>query len=148
MQDSMLWLGILYDMSQSLIHKFPMVILTGNSGDEKAWKFVRQRTTIFDNSFCVLYKSLTPLTEDVIVVLLQHASACKTMYYGVINQFRDSLLQSDTELTTELARKVSDERQRFHDVFDQLLTKCARDFLTMTQESQLNYRKLKFESIT
>lgn len=141
MRDSMLWLGILCEMSQSAIQKYPMIIFTGNCGDEKAWNFIRQRTVIFDNSFRVLYKSLTPLAENVVVVLLQHASACKTMYYGVINQFRESLSQSNPEIITELARKVSEERQRFHDVFDQLLTKCGRDYLTMTQESQLNYCK-------
>lgn len=141
MRDSMLWLGILCEMSQSAIQNYPMIIFTGNCGDEKAWNFIRQRTIIFDNSFRILYKSLTPLAEDVVVVLLQHASACKTMYYGVINQFRESLSQSNHEIITELARKVSDERQRFHDVFDQLLTKCGRDYLTMTPESQLNYCK-------
>lgn len=144
MRDSMLWLGILCDMSQSAIQKVPSVLLPGNSGDEKAWDFIRQRTVIFDRSFSVLNTSLTPLTADVVVVLLQHASACKTMYFGCINQFRDSLSQHNVNLVLELAKKVSDERKRFHGTFDQLLAKCARDFLTMTLECQLNYRKSKF----
>jgi hypothetical protein len=146
LRDSMLWLGILCDMSQSATHKVPAVILPGNSGDEKAWDFIRQRTVIFDRSFRVLYNSLTPLAEEVVVVLLQHASACKTMYLGVINQFRDSLSQHNVELIIERARKVSDERQRFHGVFDQLLAKCARDFLTMTLADQLNYCKSNLAS--
>ncbi|KEF59034.1 uncharacterized protein A1O9_03877 [Exophiala aquamarina CBS 119918] len=139
MQDSMLWLGILCDMSQSAIQKCPSVLLPGNSGDEKAWDFIRQRTDIFERSFGVLNNSLTPLPEDVVVVLLQHASACKTMYFGCINQFRDSLSQHNLDLISVLAKKVSDERKRFHGAFDQLLTKCARDFLTMTLECQMNY---------
>lgn len=143
LRDSMLWLGILCDMSQSATHKVPSVILPGNSGDEKAWDFIRQRTVIFERSFRVLNNSLTPLAEDVVVVLLQHASACKTMYYGVINQFRDSLSQRNVELIVERAGKVADERQRFHGVFDQLLAKCGRDFLTMPLASQLNYCKSK-----
>jgi len=137
----MLWLGILCDMSQSAIQKSPSVLLPGNSGDEKAWDFIRQRTVIFDRSFRILNSSLTPLPADIVVVLLQHASACKTMYFGCINQFRDSLSQRNVDLILDHALKVSDERKRFHGTFDQLLAKCARDFLTMTLESQLNYGK-------
>lgn len=139
MEDTMFWLGVLHDISRSIMHRLPSVILPGASGDKKVWDFIRQRTVIFDQSFRALRSSPLPLSHDITMVLLQHASACKTMYYGVISQFFDAVIHHNAELREETAQRVLDESRRFHDVFDQLLALCARDYMTLTPDSQLHY---------
>lgn len=139
LQDSIYWLGVLCDSSRSLIRQSPPVLLPGRSGDRRVWDFIRQRTVIFDQSFRVLHSSPLPLPADVIVVVLQHASACKTMYLGVLNQFCDAAFYHKLEPIEDAARRVSDESRRFHDVFDRLLAMCAREYLTMSSENQIHY---------
>jgi hypothetical protein len=139
LQDSIFWLGVLCDTSWALIHQTQSVILPGRSGDKKVWDLIRQRTVIFDQSFRVLHDSLLPLSPDIIVVVLQHASACKTMYSGVVVQFCDSVFHHNVESVESAARQVSEESRRFHDVFDRLLALCARDYLAISPESQVNY---------
>lgn len=141
LQDSIYWLGVLCDSSRSLIRQSPPVLLPGRSGERRVWDFIRQRTVIFDQSFRVLHDSPLPLPADVIVVVLQHASACKTMYLGVLNQFCDAAFYHKLEPVEDAARRVSDESRRFHDVFDRLLAMCAREYLTMSSENQIHYRK-------
>ena len=139
LQDSIFWLGVVCDTSRSLIHHSPSVILPGRSGDRKVWGFIRQRTVIFDQSFRVLHGSAQPLPADIIVVVLQHASACKTMYLGVVNQFYEAAFHVNGESVEDAAGRVAEESRRFQDVFDPLLVMCARDYLTMKPESQLHY---------
>ncbi|KAK4941638.1 hypothetical protein LTR10_018516 [Elasticomyces elasticus] len=139
LQDSIFWLGVLCDTSSSLIHQTPSVILPGKTADKQVWDFIRQRTVIFDQSFRVLHGSPLPLAPDIIVVVLQHASACKTMYLGVLNQFCDAVFHQKLEPVEGVAQRVSEESRRFHDVFDRLLAMCSRDYLTMSPENQTNY---------
>lgn len=141
LQDSMFWLGVLCDSSRSIVHSTTSVILPGRSGDKQVWNYIRQRTVIFDQSFRVLHGSPLPLSPDVIVVVLQHASACKTMYLGMLAQFSDAVFHYKTEPVDDAARRVAEESRRFHDVFDRLLAMCARDYLTMSRENQTNYGK-------
>lgn len=141
LQDSIFWLGVLCDTSSSLIHQTPSIILPGKTADKQVWDFIRQRTVIFDQSFRVLHGSPLPLAPDIIVVVLQHASACKTMYLGVLNQFCDAVFHHKLEPVEDVAKRVSEESRRFHDVFDRLLAMCSRDYLTMSPENQTNYRE-------
>ena len=143
LEDSIFWLGVLCDTSSSLIHQTPTVILPGRTADKQVWDFIRQRTVIFDQSFRVLHGSPLPLSPDIIVVVLQHASACKTMYLGVLNQFCDAVFHHKLEPVEEVAQRVSEESRRFHDVFDRLLAMCSRDYLMMSPENQTNYCELR-----
>ncbi|OQV08091.1 hypothetical protein CLAIMM_12413 [Cladophialophora immunda] len=137
--DNVFWLCVVFGCSRALLRLQPSFILLGNSGDEQVWKFIRERTVIFDQSFGTLKGSQTPLTPDIAETVLQHATACKTMYIGVITQLCDSLFHHKL-LPVEIASQaVIDEAQRFHDVFDHLLAMCARDYMFLTSESQLNY---------
>ena len=141
LQDSMFWLGVLVDTSRALINQTPSVILPGNSGDKEVWSFIRERTIIFDQSFKDLHASL-PLSPEVLAIVLQHASACKTMYLATLNRFSASVFHQSTESVADTAQRVSEESQRFHDVFDRLLSLCASDYLTMNAENQVHYCEL------
>lgn len=138
MRDSICWLGIIVDSTRSLLTQRPSVILPGRSGDTNVWYLIRQRTVIFDQSFRRLHGSPLPLPPDIAIIVLQHASACKTMYIGMLNQFFDAVYHSG-ESIDEAAQRIVTESSRFHDVFDQLLAMCARDYLSMKVESQLHY---------
>ncbi|OQV07559.1 hypothetical protein CLAIMM_11975 [Cladophialophora immunda] len=139
LEDSIYWLGVLMDVSRSLIHRLPMVMLPGQLGDRKIWDFIRQRTVIFDLSFKVLHGSQVPLQPDVVAVVLQHASACKTMYLGTLNRFCDAMGGHRVEDLEDAAKQIAEEIGRFHDVFDPLLAMCFRDYMDMSSENQLNY---------
>ena len=138
MQDAMFWIGVVCDTSRSLINQVSSVLL-GESGDTKVWDFILQRTVVFDQSFRCLHGSLLPLSSDIVVIILQHATACKTMYLGIINQLCDALFQHNVESINRAAERVLVESRRFHDVFDQLLSMVAGQYLTLSEESQLNY---------
>ena len=140
-QDNVFWLCVVSGCSRALLRQLPSTILPGSSGDEQVWKFIRQRTVIFDQSFRTLKGSQTPLTPDLAEIVLQHATACKTMYFGVVNQLCDSLFHHKLSPVEDTAQCVVEEVRRFHDVFDHLLTMCARDYIFLSSESQLNYCK-------
>ncbi|KIX09122.1 uncharacterized protein Z518_00200 [Rhinocladiella mackenziei CBS 650.93] len=139
MRNTIYWICVVIDSSMTLIHQMPSVILPGRSGDSEVWDFIRQRTVIFDQSFRPLHGSALPLPVDITVVVLQHASACKTMYLGIISQFCGAVFRYNAIPVEEAAQRVLVESRRFHDLFDQLLAICTRDFLTLSQASQLNY---------
>lgn len=140
MRDAMFWVGVVCDTSRSLINQVPMVLL-GEHGDAKVWEFILQRTVIFDQSFRSLHGSQGPLSPDLINVILEHATACKTMYLGIINQFCDALLHRDTEAIEKGAERIRLESRRFREIFDPLLSMCGNEYLTLSPESQLNYGK-------
>jgi hypothetical protein len=141
MRDSMFWLGVICDCTRSLVIQCSSVILPGKAGNATVWELIRQRTVIFDQSFRRFHGSALSLSPDITPIILQHASACKTMYLGMLNQFCDAVYQN-AELD-QAAQAVSIESCRFHDVFDPLLDICRRDYLSMSAECQLSYGKLQ-----
>jgi len=146
MRDAMFWVGVVCDTSRSLINQVPMVLL-GEHGDAKVWEFILQRTVIFNQSFRPLHCSQDPLSPDLIVVILEHATACKTMYLGIINQFCDAMLHHNTEAIEKGAERIRLESRRFRDIFDPLLSRCGNEILTLRPESQLNYSKLNCQNV-
>ena len=96
---------------------------------------------IFDQSFRVLRNSASPLPQDVAEVVLQHASACKTMYLALINQLSSAFIQEDPSARESAAQELSEESQRFYEVFDHLLAMCARDYILLSPQCRLNYRE-------
>ena len=89
-----------------------------------------------------------PLAQDVTTVVLQHATACKTMFLGMLNQFFDALFHTCLETVDEAANRVAIEAQRFHEVFDPLLAMYARDYLFLSAEVRLNYSKFRPSSVS
>lgn len=140
MEDAIYWLSVMKDSYSSLIGRRSPALLPHASGDRRLWDFIRQRTVIFNNAFQTLHDSPYALPNEVITIVLQHASACKVMFLNVINRFH-SVVQDQTseESAEEAAQKIIEESDRFHNVFDPLLAICARDFLTLDYRDQLNY---------
>ena len=101
--------------------------------------FSRQRTVIFDQMLKSLQGSHAKLPRDVAEVVLQHATVCKTMYFGAIDQLCDSLFYHDVPTVKADAQAVLEESQRFHQVFDHLLFMCTRDYTLLDESTQLNY---------
>ena len=143
LQNSMFWLGVICDSTRSLLQQYPSVVLPGKSGDGKVWDLIRQRNLIFDQSFRSLHGSPLPLPPEVTDIVLQHTLACKTMHFGMLNQFCDAAFHNKTESIEDAAQRVLVESRRFHDTLDQLLSLCARDYATMRVENQLNYSASK-----
>lgn len=141
-RDNLFWLCVISGCSRGLLQQLPSLILPTNSGNEKIWSSIRKRTEIFQQSFANLKGSQDPLPPGVAEVVLQHATACKTMYFGVINQLCDSLFYHKLLPVQDTAQAVLDESHRFHEVFDHLLSMCARDYIYLSTECRLNYRKL------
>lgn len=135
------WLCVVSGCNRALLQQHSSLILPANAGDEEVWGFIRQRTEIFEQSFRTLKDSQDPLAPGVVEVVLQHASACKTMYIGVINQLCDSLFYYKLLSVDETARNVLDEANRFRQVFDHLLAMCARDYIYLNEVCRLNYRQ-------
>ena len=143
-RDNLFWLCVISSCSRGLLQQLPALILPLNSGDEKIWSSIRQRTEIFHQSFANLKGSHDPLPPGVAEVVLQHATACKTMYFAVINQLCDSLFYHKLLPVEETAQAVLEESHRFHEVFDHLLGMCARDYIYLSTECRLNYGKLNY----
>jgi hypothetical protein len=141
-RDDLFWLCVISGCSRGLLQQLPSLILPTNSGNEKVWSSIRKRTEIFNQSFGTLKGSQDPLPSGVAEVVLQHATACKTMYFGVINQLCDSLFYHKLLPVQDTAQAVLDESHRFHEVFDHLLNMCSRDYIYLSTESRLNYRRL------
>lgn len=139
LRNPMFWLGVITDSTRSLLQQSPSIVLPGRSGDNKVWDLIRQRNVIFNQSFESLHGSPLPLPHDVTDIILQHALACKTMSYGIINQFCDALFHGKTEPVEVAAQRVLEECHRFHDTLDPLLSICARDYSMMRIGNQLNY---------
>lgn len=140
-RDNLFWLCVISGCSRGLLQQLPSPILPTDGDSEKVWSSIRQRTEIFDQSFGTLKGSQDPLPPGVAEVVLQHATACKTMYLGVINQLCDSLFYHKSLPIQETAKTVLEESHRFHEVFDHLLSMCSRDYIYMSTESRLNYCK-------
>lgn len=144
--DAMFWMGVIVDSTRSLVQQSSSVILPGRSGDGKVWDLIRQRNVIFGQSFKVLHASSLPLGQDVTDIVLQHALACKTMYFGVLNQFCDAAVHDKSQSVEDAAQRVLEESCRFHDTLDQLLNLCTRDYLSVKLATRLNYSKLTLTS--
>lgn len=140
-RDQIFWLFVVAACSRGLIQQLPTSLLSRGMGDIELWDYIRQRTMIFDQSFRVLRNSASPLPQDVAEVVLQHASACKTMHLAMINQLSYSFMREDTSAREIAAQDLAEESRRFHEVFDHLLAMCARDYIMLSPQCQLNYRK-------
>lgn len=140
------WLCVVSACSRALVQQTPSLILPANAGNEEIWSFIRQRTDIFDQSFGSLKGSQDSFPEGLVEVILQHATACKTMYMGAINQLCDSLFYHKLLPISESAQNVVDQATRFRDVFDHLLAICARDYIYLSEVCRLNYGTWTFLS--
>ena len=138
-RSNVFWLCVVSPCSRALVQQHSSLILPGNAGNEEVWGFIRQRTEIFTYSFGTLKGSQDPFPAGVVEVILQHATACKTMYMGVINQLCDSLFYHKLLPVEETAQGVLDEATRFRNVFDHLLSICARDYIYLSEVCRLNY---------
>ena len=138
MRNAVFWMGVGCDTRTSLINQTPMVIAR-ESVLARLWDFTLQRTDIFQSSFRALQRSPGPLSSKVVVVILENATAYKTMHLSTINQFCDTLFQCDTESMTMAAQRLSYQCLQFREVYEQLLALCGREYLTLSVESRLNY---------
>lgn len=147
LRTSMFWLGVICDSTRSLLQQCPSIVLPGRSGDAKVWDLIRQRNVIFDQSFRGLHTSPLPLPHDVTDIVLQHALACKTMHFGMLNQFLDAAFHNPTGSIDDAAQRLLDESCRFHDTLGPLLSMCARDYSNMQVGCQLNYSMCQIATI-
>ncbi|KAK8912498.1 hypothetical protein VCV18_012461 [Metarhizium anisopliae] len=140
MQDTALWLGCISDVARSIRSHRPLMLLAGRSAETKVWGYIRERAHVFDNSFKHLHSTPEVLPPEVVSIILQNASACKTMFWWNIVRVRNALYDpAGDESVTQTMEKALQEYHRFQGVFAPFLDICSRNFQTLGQEAQLHY---------
>lgn len=142
MQDTALWLGCISDVARSIRSHRPLMLLAGRSAETKVWGYIKERAHVFDNSFKHLHSTPEVLPPEVVSIILQNASACKTMFWWNVVRVRNALYDpAGDESVTQTMDKALQEYHHFQGVFAPFLDICSRNFQTLGQEAQLHYCK-------
>ena len=141
-QDMMFWFGVVCDTKRTMSRCRSSILLPGLSGDEKVWVHVRQRLKDFNDIFQPVCHSIAPLLENTASIILQHASACKSMCWNSITVVQDTIFHQMIGIPLNVAvDRALKDFSYFQDVFSPLLNLCARDFMMMTDRNQISYCK-------
>lgn len=140
MQDTALWFGVIADTARSLTLRQPFIFLLGKSAEPRVWSYVRARTEIFDKSLRPMHYSQQLMSAEMAAIILQHGSACRSLFWWTIARIRDALFHHAVDETVEeTVDKAVLEYDRFQGVFGPFLDSCARDFMALSQQNQVRY---------
>ncbi|KAJ5261246.1 hypothetical protein N7478_011841 [Penicillium angulare] len=109
------------------------------SEKSQVWTVVRERTSLFHQSFRSLHGMNEPMSKEVVSAILQHATLHKCMTWWNINNMK-SYAESD-EILDVLFQTAARDMLTFRDVFSPLLDLAGRDFLILNPKDQLSYGK-------
>ena len=142
MMDIAYWFGVISDTTRSLMRCQPSIMLPGRSGEGKVWAAVRQRTKTFESEFKNLATLRAPLSDGMVITILQHAFAFKTLVWAAITRVQDALFHQVSDITlSEAIDTVRTDSNRFEEVFSPLLSICERDFILLSRTTQMSYSK-------
>ncbi|KAJ5116763.1 hypothetical protein N7456_001111 [Penicillium angulare] len=105
------------------------------SEKSQVWGVVRERTSLFHQSFKSLHGMREPMSKEVISAILQHATLHKCMTWWNMNNIK-SYTEGDLD---ELLQTAARDMLTFRDVFTPLLDLVGRDFLMLNPKDQLSY---------
>lgn len=118
----------------------PPIILSGPSCQARVWALVQERV----DAFAIQHKSSRAsrdlLTNDAVLSILQFGSSAKTLFWSAITDVQDALFYNRNGISLEAAVQYTlDKAHSFEDTFGPLLDQCARDFLLLSEKSQIGY---------
>jgi len=142
LEESAYWFGIVCDISRSLLRCQAPILLSGPSSQARVWTMVSNQVATFAARQSSMRSRKDVLDDDAVLAILQFGSSCKTMTWAAITDVQDALFHDRMSLDLEDALQFAlDKLQYFEDIFYPMLDQCARDFLLLSNKSQLGYGK-------
>ena len=136
------WFGIISDTTRALTRCKPSILLPGCNGEARVWAAVREHTQAFERQFGSLRRLRTPLIDDQVLAILQHAFAFSTLVWAGITRVQDALVyQISGTSAAEAVDAVRKESNKFEETFGILLCLCQRDFVLLSCTTQMCYSK-------
>ncbi|OQV08533.1 hypothetical protein CLAIMM_12789 isoform 2 [Cladophialophora immunda] len=140
LEDTAYWFGVVIDGSRSLTRCQPSVLLPGLQGEAQVWSPIKDQTEMFRTTYGSIPTSKAPLTDEIVMTMIQHGAACKTLFWKSVSRIQDYLFYQTVESPLEvLVNSAAEEMARFEDVFDPFFNQCARDWILLSQKSRLSY---------
>ena len=149
LEDSAYWFGLVCDVSRGLLRCQPLVLLSGPSSQARVWAMVSKQVEDFAIQSAATRATMDILTDVAVLRILQIGSSCKTMCWAAITDVQDALFYDRSNVDLQQALRFCLSRlQQFENVFSPLLDQCARDFLLLSDKSQLGYSKAIARSLS
>lgn len=133
------WFGIISDTTRALIRCRPSILLPpGCDSEAKVWTPVRNRTQWFKKQFAPLRQLQTPIRDDQVMEILQHALANKTLVWAAITRVQDALVHQMSGVSlAEAVDTAREESNAYQETFGQLLCLGLRDFMLLNRVTQM-----------
>lgn len=148
LEDSAYWFGLVCDVSRSLLRCQCPILLSGPSSQASVWALVSAQVDEFALENGSRPFSTHLLSDEAVLKILQLGSACKTMTWASIVDVQDSLFYSRTSVGAQVALDFAlGKLQQFETVFLPHLERIARDFVLLSEKSQLGYGKNRLSDI-
>lgn len=138
-RDILYWSGVLIDVWRTAFYFRRPILLPGRLGEARVWVHVREHIGAFDRAFATLRQTHDAISDALATVILQHASACKSMFWYSVSKVQDSLFHHivddppDVTFANAMREKVSWER-----MFGSLVGLIERDYLMLNAQSQIS----------
>ena len=134
-----LWFGIISDTTRALIRCRPLILLpSGCDSEAKVWTPVRARTQSFKTQFDTRRQLQTPIRDDQLMEILQHALAYKTLVWAAITRVQDALVHQMSGVSlAEAVDAARKESNAYQEIFGTLLCLGLRDFMLLNRLTQM-----------
>lgn len=138
-RDILFWSGVLTDVWRAAFYHRPPILLPGRRGETRVWMHVREHLGAFDRAFATLRQTHDTINDSLATVILQHASACKSMFWYSIYRVLDSLIHHvvDDPLDVTFANAMS-EKVKWERMFESLVDLIERDYVMLNAQSQIS----------
>lgn len=136
------WFSMVSDTTRALIRCEPSVLVHSPNSEVKVWNSVRQNAQDFSMGTSSLRCLRTPISDDQVVKILQHAFTFKTLVWAKITRVQDALVHHlSGDSLAEAVDAVRQESNRFEETFGHLLCMCQRDFMLLNRTTRICYSK-------
>ncbi|ETN43736.1 uncharacterized protein HMPREF1541_02895 [Cyphellophora europaea CBS 101466] len=141
-RDILYWTGILTDVWRTTFCCRPAIVLPGRIGEARVWSHVREHLAAFDRAFAQVRESGDFISDPLATIILQHASACKSMFWYSVSKVQDSLINHivDDPLDVTFATAMR-EKDLWERVFGSLVGSVERDYVMLDAQNQIGYCK-------
>ncbi|CAI7621313.1 unnamed protein product [Penicillium manginii] len=138
MENTAFWFGIVCDISRCLLSGTTSVILLGKAITLRIRQLVRQQLDEFRANYGNLHRSQLPLPDDIVLKILCHGSASKTLCWWRIVEVRDAVSRGETHVSIkEVIGCCLEEIAGFENTFQPFLNLFTRDYVFLKREFQV-----------
>jgi hypothetical protein len=142
MENTAFWFGIVCDISRCLLSGTTSVILLGKAITLRIRQLVRQQLDEFRANYGNLHRSQLPLPDDIVLKILCHGSASKTLCWWRIVEVRDAVSRGETHVSIkEVIGCCLEEIAGFENTFQPFLNLFTRDYVFLKREFQVGVCK-------